>query len=668
MRSIEEKAIETYQKNLKFLEENNPQTWKKLQLLELAIYEGTYKENYVLDYKESYFDVQELKSQNYLYNTNSTLLSQQLAKQVNYKKDSFIFDGFPLYYQYEQMQNQFDDKTQGLEDIYPLMSYYLENVHTTDEMKEIEKFIFIGVGLGMHIFEVDQKINAEEYFIIEDDLELFRLSLFTTPYYKLANKTLYFSIGDNKQDFIIKFQKFLENSFFKNKYLKYLHFSAHSQEKIKLIKNTLASQAFVSFPYKTNLDKYLRTLNYLNSGYNFLNLSKHFKSNQVTQKPLIILASGPSLNEQVLKWLQKNKHKFIILALSATLKTLYEHQIEPDIVTHLDGFKTSIKHFEGFEQQKFLKNSIAIVGGFTPSEVLQYFQKENIYIVEDHGTFYNKGFDAATGPCVGSTSIIWSTTMGFESIYLLGIDFAVSPTGDSHSQTHQVTQKCYDINEFDKLSQSISFRGDFFAVKGNFQKEVFTNPLFFTSIHALNTTLPALQVPTQKIYNLNNGAYIKHTIPKKIEELPLETLTPIKKQDLHSQLHKLLQNYSKKELSNDDIISLQKRLSFTKEIKEYIQNYQTAPLSKQVQSYLYNLISLALAILQSPTRENSNLVTLYDYYLSYTMPIIFDLFNTKQLKNEKKHIKKVDDILLKGMIKIEKIYEEALEKFLNKKI
>ena len=52
---------------------------------------------------------------------------------------------------------------------------YIENTKDYDTMKLIEKYIFIGVGLGIHIELTHKKIKSEEYFIIEDDLELAEL-------------------------------------------------------------------------------------------------------------------------------------------------------------------------------------------------------------------------------------------------------------------------------------------------------------------------------------------------------------------------------------------------------------------------------------------------------------------------------------------------------------
>jgi len=114
MQDIEQQASLTYLKNLEFLEKEHYDVWYKLHLLDLATEDGRYKEKYALDYVDGYFDVMELASKNYLYASNSTDVSRQLADQINFKKDSLIFDGFPLYYQTKKLKQLLQIKIEDL--------------------------------------------------------------------------------------------------------------------------------------------------------------------------------------------------------------------------------------------------------------------------------------------------------------------------------------------------------------------------------------------------------------------------------------------------------------------------------------------------------------------------------------------------------------------------
>lgn len=63
-------------------------------------------------------------------------------------------------------------------------------------LKEIRKF---GTLLGRHIPRITEKINASAYLVLERNLEIFRLSLFTVDYTILGNSCNIFHYGQSKR-------------------------------------------------------------------------------------------------------------------------------------------------------------------------------------------------------------------------------------------------------------------------------------------------------------------------------------------------------------------------------------------------------------------------------------------------------------------------------------
>lgn len=666
MQSIEDLAVQTYQNNLEYFKNQHPALIEKLNIFNASLENGQFAPKYDLEYMKSYFDVKELKSSNYLYGANSEDISKELTKQVNFKKDSNIFEGFPLYYNYEKNSKDFNDKDKGNEGIYPIMTYYLDNSKQTDEMKVIEKFIFIGVGLGLHLLSIDQKIKAEEYLIIEDDIELFRLSLFTTPYYELAKGSkLYFSVADDENIFLLTTNAFLENNFFKNRYLKYSYFPAHSDNKLKQIQNAITSQNFILFPFKTVLKKFLRPLEFINEQYNVVNLSKHFDESVFFNKPTLLITAGPSLKKNI-EWLKQNHHKFIIIAISSTLNTLYENNITPDVVTHLDGFDTSVVHFENFPVQDFLKNTIFIFGPFTPSKIRNMFKKEHIFYYEE-GTQYFKGYDTISASCLGSTTLLQAIMLNTKELYLLGLDLALDQeTGETHSSNHAYGSK-NDLSNKDKLNSAMSTKENIFPVKGNFEKVVYTSSLFHRSVQSLYNKIPMIKQQNQTIYNLNDGAYINATTPMQINDINVDAYESIDKNLLFDEIYSTLSKNSSNKLSQEDISSLKEKLDYSKKIKEYLDNYKNITSYTNADKYLYDFLGLISDLLTKSGRESDNLVLVYYHFFKYVLPIVVDLLNTKGLKNTKRHIKKLDALIQKEMFIIENIYEERLKDFLQKR-
>ncbi len=665
MQNVEQTAISNYNKNMEFLKKYHNETFHKIDILQNNISSARVKEKYALEFLEDgYFDIKELSSQRFLYADNSINISKQLSDNINFKKNSYSFEGFRLVHNYENAQ--LSDTAQSHEGIYPIMSFYLDNYPYETTMKQIEKFIFIGAGLGLHIEQIHKKIEAEHYIVIEDDLELFRLSLFTTPYYKFfAEKQVIFSIATNELDFNRDFNTFLETSFYLNRLIKYSYFPAHSDKKIQLIKNILASQNFLTFGYNTVLKKYLKPLDFINHNYKVINLSKQLQLNSLAKKPVLIIGAGPSLQKNI-QWLKNNQDKFIIFAVATSLKLLYKHNIKPDIVSHIDGFQAGYKNFEGFDIQEFVKESIAILGSFVEQRVIDIFNKELTFMVEED-TFYCKDFSSVAAPCIGSTSVANALLLGFKDIYLLGIDLALSSEGETHSDEHESNNGKYDLDKHSTLlDNQISLRGDIFDVKGNFRDKVQTTPLFYSSIVSIDNSIKQLKSDIHTIYNLSDGAYIKNSLSTETKNI--QNLSLIDKKETLIQLNKEMSKLSKKFLDIDDINSLKKRLSYTSEAEAIVKKYEKSVAYTDVNKYLYNLYGLVIALYPDETRENRNLTKVFDAFFQYTIPIIYDMSNTEEKKETiNKNIQHVDKLIIKEMKNIIKQYKESIRKFLKER-
>lgn len=666
MESVETKAIQTYEKNLEYFAKNHKDIMDKLQKFNSELENDSCTPKYDLEYIKNYFDVKELKSGRHLYNSDSNEISKELCKLVDFYKNSYNFEGFPLYKFSDEKLANLDDKNRGFEGVYPVMNYYIDNINDNDEMNSIEKFIFIGVGLGAHIPLINEKIRASEYLIIEDDIELFRLSLFVTSYFDIAeNAKLYLSIEDDENIFLTQMNKFLQNTFLDNRYLKYSYFPAHSNNKIKQIQNALTSQSFTVFPYKIQLEKILRPLEYINDGYSVLNMSKHFEDSVFSKKPVLLVTAGPSLKKNI-EWLKQNHKKFIIIAVTATLKTLYDNDIVPDVVTHLDGFEASLLHLENFSVKKFLKDSIIILGPFSPAKIRDIFSKEQIYYYEDLINYF-QNFGQLSARCIGSSTVLLSLIFNAKELYLLGLDLAVDQdSGSTHSDGHIYNSK-NDMSSKDNLEKVMSLRKNLFPVRGNFTDTVYTTSLFHTSIQSLYAAIPKLKLQDQTIYNLNNGAYIHLAIPKKIQGIDIDSFETINKQKLVASVHQLLKRYSAKELSSNDIDLIKKRLAYSKEIKNKILKYIDKVSRTNKDRFLYDLLGVTSELLSRNDNIGNSFTTIYDSYFSYVLPIIMDFFNTKGLKNSKKHIKIFSGFIEKELLNIESIYEKSLEDFIKER-
>lgn len=660
MHTIEQEAIKRYNSNLRYLSDNHQELFKQISLFNSALEQNLYKSKYELEYKDGYFDVFEQASGAFLYNENSQEHAKAVAKSVNTQKDNHLFDGLRIYDTDKRVVDIAGNDI--LKELIPIMHYANTHISSTMHMKKIEKFIFIGIGLGIHLIEVDKKIRSGEYLLIEDNLELFRLSLFTTDYEQLGkNSVLHFSIAQKANEFAIVVNNFLRGTFMNNRFLKYYHLQSHDIEKIKLIQNALSIQSFMIFTYDFTLDKLLRPLEYINRGFRVLNLTQKQNNSPFFDKPVLLLAAGPSLQKNI-AWVKSNQEKFIIVAISATLKKLYAEGIVPDVVTHVDGFEMSMLHYDGIPVKSYLKDTLFILGPYAPKSLREMINQDRIFYFEDE-THYFENFGSLSAPCVGTTTLALMLIFGTAELYLLGLDLALDQkTGKTHGDDHFYAQEI-DINKI-SLNETMNMEKNTFLVQGNFQKSVYTTSILDSSIQAVYGFMPAVKAKYQNIYNLNDGALLPETVPTHIQNIDTFVMNSIDKSALHAAIYSSLSEHSALELSHEDMLSMHRRMEHLLWAKNQLKKHKKIRY-KDVDGYYYHLLGLVSDLIKPKARESANLSNVLYSYFQYSLPIIFDLFNTRELVNPLKHIKELDAILLSELLKIIKRYEDGLQSFFD---
>jgi len=666
MSNIEQQAIEKFNENLLYFEKKHPELFKKLSLLNLAIQNGSYTEKYALDYKENYFDVLELASNTYLYSCNSTEHAKELAKQINFKKSEGVIESF---YNQNITQKQVDYYDGNVPIDGPLWAAakiinYTNSVKSkNDEMKTIDKFVFSGVGLGIHLLTIQHKISASYLFIIEDNLELFRLSLFVTPYYILANNTeLTFSVMQNNREFRVSFESFFVKAYNYNHYIKYSVLSSTNIKHIKTIQSYIVSAQFLSFPYTSQLKELLKAPEYLIQGYPFVDFSSIHENKLLDSKPVLLIASGPSLGNNI-EWLKENQDKFIIIAVLSSIKTLNKHNIKPNIVINIDASTRSPRLLEGVDVKEFFNQTLLILSSVVTRKLIDSFEKKNTYCFET-ASDYKKGFNTLTAPSVGESAYAVSLLLGTKELYLLGLDLALDPeTNLTHSQEHhdsrKLTHSSKEDDNYMKLNDSTV------KIKGNFLPEVLTLPVYQTSIEGFNRFTERYLTNNQKVYNLNNGAYLEGTIPLHVEDVDVNSFKNIDKNSTYNELKKILNTISEDKLNQKDISNLKQQLNEAKRLGKYVQEFKSNVNTSNYSIYMQSFYTLSSELISIKNEEKLNINIVLYTYLVYVTGHIFNLFNTKDLKNIKRHMKKINKIFTEEIMKILNLYITTMEVYLE---
>ncbi|WP_324171541.1 6-hydroxymethylpterin diphosphokinase MptE-like protein [Sulfurimonas sp.] len=662
MQNIEEKAVSNYQVNMEFFKLHHETLYNKLMALDTLINDGRYPQKYDLEYKDGYFDVIELSNGAYLYNQNSEKFSEELTKKINFKKNNQSFkSGYCFSFTQkalDKLKNEDALTTYAL--IAPIMHYHDAAVDNSMQLLDMQKFIFLGVGLGLHIPKIIKKTGAKLLLIVEENIELFRLSLFSINYQEiLSEKIAYFSVAQNKDEFNDEFNTFYSKSFIHNYHLKFSLFSHFSEQKIKEIQTLLVSRPETSYPVEYLLHKNILILSRLKNNYKFLELSKKNNEEFFSDKPILIIGAGPSLHTNIV-WLKENRNKFVLIAVFAALKTLNKANIKPDIVTQIDEkINETVNLINSFDNLDFLNNSIFIFTASVPDILFEKFDKDKIYLTEDR-TAYRLFNTRLVSSSVGEFAYAISLIFNAAQTYLLGLDFALSDDGSTHAKDHHRSNSI-DISKADEIQTSVSISKTVLHVKGNFKDIVFTTPLLESSIPRMNSFTNKFKSDKQNIYNLSDGAFFEQTISLNTKDI---NLTDLNKNQLKSQLLDIFNSYSFTELSSDESNELEKKSNQIKEFYILIVNFSQSA-SSNIDAFLQNYITLMQNILNSYESELREILTIY--FLSIASTVI-DMFNTKELTNHKKHTKKMKKIISTQLYRLIEPYEKKLDNTINEKV
>jgi len=659
MRDINALVVKNFNDNIAYIQTNHRKLFSDLSALDSAIEKGHYQEKYELKHEDGYFDVYEKNTDSYLYTKDSSKHASLAAQSINYRLDENLFKSF---HEHKISDNDlkkymhmppFEHEMSGHA---PVIHYCQKHSLKDKTLKTLDKFVFFGVGLGVHIRSIHEKISAKVYFIIEDDLELFRLSLFTTNYASLAKESkLFFSVFEQNEEFQQTSTQFLECKHYYNHYIKYFHILSHDEKKIDLFQVAIASQSHLLFYYNTLLTQFLTPLQYMFDEYFFLDKTITFNNKELKKQPFLILGAGPSL-EKNKKWLQKNQNNFIIVAVSATLQFLEKENIAPDIIVQLDAFDTSIKFFDNIKSTDFIKESIFLFSDRISSKIVSRLDKKRVFFFEN-GTTYKDSSLKPSAPCVGSISYQILLFLKVNYIYLLGIDLSIdSKTGLTHSGSHIYADNI-SIEEHTQKSDLFTYDRTLLSIEGNLSDKVLTTAQLHISIDTINQSTKLLKKEFQKIFNLSDGALFSDITPKNTQELNIRDNSS--KKESTEFIYKLCLENSSKEISPNELSNLEKKLSHAKKLQTIINRYkQVSNISSEI--YLEYLTALSLELVPQSERTLYELSRVIETYLQYVLAYIFDFFNNQNLDDEDADIYNLHNILIAHLLEIITYYINSL--------
>ncbi|ATB70890.1 hypothetical protein SJPD1_2802 [Sulfurospirillum diekertiae] len=668
MDEITQKALKLFQENMKYFEEHHKIVFEKISLLNQVIDEGVYEENYALEYKdEGYFDILELSSNEFLYKSNSIEASQRMVDTIDLKRTGAVFKG-QKYVRATDEQADAIDKSElsfhnALWATIKIINYV--NKYATPEtfMNRVYKIIFLGIGLGYHLQGLSQKLNPQVMFIKERNLETFRLSLFVTNYTELAkDRFLHFSLTDNEKEESENFLAFLNQGNNYNLHLKHIPFTLDYQLDLQRLQSHVLSQSYINYGYSAILLRYIDSPKYLIQNYAFMNIMARYhgiKGNIFSQKPVLMVFSGPSTSKNI-AWLKKYQDRFIIISALSTCRLLQANGLTPNIVIHIDPDENSALLFEGIDEKAYFKDVITILASNVDEKTVSKFKRENIYFIEQ-GTEYKKGFGYFSAPSVGEYTLGLMMILGISNMYMLGIDLALDP---ETLQTHGGYHPYQSTGTINTQTASLDVKHSTTYVKGNFLEEVPTLEPFKLSIEQAKFFTEKLKKEYHHIYNLSNGAYLEGCEPLHIETFDWMQLEREEREEVQEKIVVFFNSISEAQFNEQDRLQMIYQIKEAKKLEKIIKVFKKKKFAT-VDAYLRTLAQLSWNLSDMENKTHSNLAQVYYEYFQIILSYICDLFNTKDLTNPSKHMVQINAILVKQLLKISTLYISKLEGYLK---
>lgn len=665
MDEITTKALNTFNANMKYFEQNHKKVFEQLSLLNQVIETGIYTEKYALEYKEEgYFDVLELETNEFLYKSNSLEAAQRMVDAIDLKRTGAIFKAQKHVFATDEQAEAIDKSKLSFHNslwaTIKIINYVSLHASIETYMNRVFKIIFLGTGLGLHLPQIIKKMTPMVIFIKEKNLEIFRLSLFVTNYQELSSHGyLYFSLTDNEIEEKDNFIEFLDKGNNYNLNLKHIPFTTDYPLELQRLQSHVLSQSYINYGYSAKLLRYIDSPRYLARGYFFLNVNKIHKDSSIANKPILLLFSGPSTAKNI-EWVKEHRDRFIIVSALSTCRLLSHNNIKPNIVIHIDPGENTALLFDGLDYQEYFKNTIIILSSNVDESTVQKLSHAPTYFVEQ-GTQYKKGFGMLSAPSVGEYTYALLLILGASKLFLLGIDLALdSETYESHGGFHAFQTK----GEYNEQDASYDPTTSIDFTKGNFLDRVPLLPPHKLSIEQIEAFSQRLKRDYHEVYNLSNGAFLPGCEPLHFKDYDWTQLEHLDQNDIQQQIQTLFNTIGSNNFNEDDKGQLRYQIQTARDLEKVIKHFKKKKFA-HVQAYLNALSQLFWDLSDMEYKTHSDLAEVYYDYAPIIQSYIFDLFNTRELANPNKHITNINTILITQLLKISNVYISALERYLK---
>lgn len=235
--------------------------------------------------------------------------------------------------------------------------------------------------------------------------------------------------------------------------------------------------------------------------------------------PVVIVASGPSLNDSI-EWLKHNRQHMLLVACGSSLPALYKNGIIADfqLIIERDQYMYEVHQDDlnngcDYSEVRCLASS-TIWPGLAPmfKQVYWFFRSAltplSIFAADNSEVIY------ADGPQTVNLGVTFAAMLKAKRAFLVGVDLGAAARSNPRAAgAHGDTVRELSV-----------------PARGNFGRTVYTDPLLVMVRKQLEQVIQAC--PATNYINLSNGVRIQGSSTDTIESVDLTSTPPNKVQEL----------------------------------------------------------------------------------------------------------------------------------------
>ena len=313
---------------------------------------------------------------------------------------------------------------------------------------------------------------------------------------------------------------------------------------------------------------------------NKIKLLKNKKLDELCNIPVVVVANGPSLDEDI-DFLRNNKDKSIVISCGTAIGALYKYGIKPDYHCEMERCLITRTVLDIIDDKSYFKGITLLALNTVHPSVFELFENsvQAIKLGEAGSTLHQQNPDAEPGdyavlsycnPTVTNCALSFCESMGMNKVFLFGVDMGY--VGDKHHSTKSIY---YDQNN-EEQDRDLYKIDNIISVKGNFVEEVKTDSIYNYSRRVIESFLAAK--PHLDVINCSNGAEISGAMPIHSDDISFSEVLN-KKSLIESINNNLFVNPEDSSLDFFDEVILKNKHHFLDLCDFFIEQLSTYPKS-----------------------------------------------------------------------------------------